>query len=265
MNQIPKIFRRFIPQVLHMIVLPIFFFSFMLIYRPFGSVEFMGEEWFGVHLTISSCIVLLSVIMVRLLYYYLPMKINYSLYIFWCLGEIIFSSFFVALYIWLVQSKSLPYFETFATSFKYLSLTLVIPYVIMALSLRLYEYHVRSDESPSDSLQRMRFYDDKHNLRIVLMPETVLYITAEENYVNIFYLENGKLRSYVLRSSMKALDELCQDNGMIRCHRSYYVNPSHVKVLRKEKEGVIYAELDAQETIHIPVSKRYYDLLAEML
>lgn len=265
MNQIPKIFRRFIPQVLHMIVLPIFFFSFMLIYRPFGSVEFMGEEWFGVHLTISSCIVLLSVIMVRLLYYYLPMKINYSLYIFWCLGEIIFSSFFVALYIWLVQSKSLPYFETFATSFKYLSLTLVIPYVIMALSLRLYEYHVRSDESPSDSLQRMRFYDDKHNLRIVLMPETVLYITAEENYVNIFYLENGKLRSYVLRSSMKALDELCQDNGMIRCHRSYYVNPSHVKVLRKEKEGVIYAELDAQETIHIPVSKRYYDLLAEVL
>ena len=64
---------------------------------------------------------------------------------------------------------------------------------------------------------------------------------------------------------MKALDELCQDNGMVRCHRSYYVNPSHIKVLRKEKEGVIYAELDAQEVIHIPVTKRYYDRLSEML
>lgn len=265
MNQISRIFRRFIPQLLHMIVLPIFYFSFMLIYRPLGAVEFMGGEWFGVHLTITSCIVLLSIIIARLLYYYLPMKMNYSLYIFWCLGEVIFSAFFVALYIWLVLQKPLPYFETFATSFKYLSLTLVIPYVILALSLRLYEATVKSEDTDSDTLQRMRFYDDKHNLKIVLMPEAILYITAEENYVNIFYHDNGKLRNYVLRSSMKALDELCQDNGMVRCHRSYYVNPSHVKVLRKEKEGIIYAEMDANEIIHIPVSKRYYDRLSELL
>lgn len=265
MSQISKIFRRFVPQLLHMIVLPVFFFSFMLIYRPSGSVEFLGGEWFGVHLTISSCIVLLSSILVRLLYYYLPMKINYSVYIFWCLGEIIFTTFFVALYIWLVQHKPMPYFEAFATAFKFLSLTLVIPYVILALSLRLYEYHDRSDDMLEDSHHRMRFYDDKHNLKIVLLPESILYITAEENYVNIFYSDNGKLRNYVLRSSMKALDELCQDNGLIRCHRSYYINPSHVKVLRKEKEGVIYAELDAQEIIHIPVTKRYYDHLSEML
>lgn len=264
MSQVSRIFRRFVPQLLHMIVLPIFYFSFMLIYRPFNSVEFLGSEWYGVHLTISSCIVFLSSIIVRLLYYYLPMKINYSLYIFWCLGEIIFNSFFVALYLWLVLHKPVPYFEAFAISFQYLSLTLVIPYVILGISLRLYEYHSKTDDS-SSSIQRMRFYDEKHNLKIVLMPEAVLYITAEENYVNIFYTENGKLRNYVLRSSMKAIDELCQDNGMIRCHRSYYVNPSHVKVLRKEKEGVIYAELDAKDVMNIPVTKRYYDRLSEML
>lgn len=265
MSQVSRIFRRFVPQLLHMIILPVFFFSFMMIYRPSGSQDFMGGEWFGVHLTISSCILLLSSILMRLLYYYLPMKINYSLYIFWCLGEIIFATFFIALYVWLVQHKPMPYFEAFAIAFKFLLLTLVIPYVILALSLRLYEYHAKTDDMTSDSLHRMRFYDDKHNLKIVLMPESILYITAEENYVNIFYSENGKMRNYVLRSSMKALDELCQDNGLIRCHRSYYINPSHVKVLRKEKEGVIYAELDAQEMIHIPVTKRYYDRLSEML
>lgn len=265
MSQVSRIFRRFVPQLLHMIILPVFFFSFMMIYRPSGAQDFMGGEWFGVHLTISSCILLLSSILMRLLYYYLPMKINYSLYTFWCLGEIIFATFFVALYVWLVQHKPMPYFEAFAIAFKYLSLTLVIPYVILALSLRLYEYHTKSDDLTSDSLQRMRFYDDKHNLKIVLIPESILYITAEENYVNIFYSDNGKMRNYVLRSSMKALDELCQDNGLVRCHRSYYINPSHVKVLRKEKEGVIYAELDAQEMIHIPVTKRYYDRLSEML
>ena len=265
MSQVSKIFRRFIPQLLHMIVLPVFFFAFMLIYRPANSIEFMGGEWFGVHLTICSCIVFLAAVVLRLLYYYLPLKINYSLYIFWCLAEIIFTAFFVALYIWLVRHKPMPYFEAFTVSFKYLFLTLLIPYVILALSLRLYEYHTKSDEQDSPAQRRMRFYDDRHNLKIVLMPEAVLYITAEENYVNIFYTENDKLRTYVLRSSMKALEELCQDNGLVRCHRSFYVNPSHVKVLRKDKEGIVYAELDAKDVMHIPVTKRYYDHLSEML
>lgn len=265
MSQVSKIFRRFVPQLLHMIVLPVFFFAFMLIYRPFNSVAFIGGEWFCVHLTISSCIVLLSVIMIRTLYYYLPLKINYSLYILWCIGEIIFMSFFVALYLWLVLHKPLPYFEVFATSFQYLSLTLVIPYIVLGLSCRLYEYHNQPDDNSASSLQRMRFYDDRHNLKIVLTPEAILYITAEENYVDIFYTENGKVRNYVLRSSMKALEELCQDHGLIRCHRSYYVNPAHVKVLRKDKEGIVYAELDAKDVMHIPVTKRYYDRLSEML
>ena len=66
MSQVSKIFRRFIPQFLHMIVLSIFFFAFMLIYRPANCVEFMGGEWFGVHLTICSCIVFLSAIITLL-------------------------------------------------------------------------------------------------------------------------------------------------------------------------------------------------------
>ncbi|MBQ8169114.1 MAG: LytTR family transcriptional regulator [Bacteroidales bacterium] len=265
MSQVSKIFRRFIPQLLHMIVLPVFFFLFMIIYRPFNSFSYLGNDWFGVHLTILSCILLVSVLLARVLYYFLPLKLNYTLYLFWCLLEIIFTSFFVALYVWLALHRTDNYFDVFAVSFQYLSFVLVFPYVILALSLRIYDYHNRTDDAGSAANQRMRFYDEKHNLKIVLTPEAILYITAEENYVNIFYLENSKVRNYVLRSSMKALDELCQDNGLIRCHRSYYVNPSHVKVLRKEKEGVVYAELDAKDVMHIPVTKRYYDRLSEML
>ena len=64
---------------------------------------------------------------------------------------------------------------------------------------------------------------------------------------------------------MKAIDELCQDNGLLRCPRSYYINPSHVKVLRKDKEGVVYAELDEKDVMHIPVTKKYYDRLSDLL
>ncbi len=265
MSKISTVFRRFIPQLLHMIVLPLFFFTFMMIYRPFNAEEFLGNEWMGVHLTITSCIVLLSVIIMRLLYYYLPLRLNYSLYISWCFSEVIFASFFVALYVWLVQMKPVPYFEIFAVSFQYLSTVLVFPYVILAMSFRLHELINKSEQNESGVNNKMRFYDDRHNLKLVLLDQSILYISAEENYVNIFYVENDKLRNYVLRSSMKALDELCQDHGLVRCHRSFYVNPKHVSVLRKDKEGIVYAELDAKDAMRIPVTKRYYDRLSEML
>lgn len=265
MEQINQAFRRFVPQLLHIIVMPIFFFTFVLIYRPLEIESFLGSEWFGVHLTILSCIILLSISIARLVYYYVPMKLNYVLYTFWCLAEIVFISFFVALYIWLVMGKSMPYFEFLTQSFKLVSLTLVYAYVILALAVRVHEYSVKASEPSDASSQKMRFYDNLHNLKIVLPSQSVLYIAAEENYVNIFYLESGKVREYVLRSSMKAIDELCQDNGLVRCHRSFYINPIHVNVLRRDQDGIMYAELDAADVRHIPVSKTYYKHLSEIL
>lgn len=262
---IATIYRRFIPQLLHIIILPISFFVFMLIYTPSGIMEFLGHEWFGVHLTIMSSIILLSVCVSRILYYFIPMRLNYTLYVFWCFGEIIFSSFFVALYLWLVLDKPMPYFDMLTTSFKYLFLTLTISYAILTLSIRVYDYHNRISENMDTAIRRMRFYDNQHNLKLVVFPAAILYIQAEENYVNINYIENDRVKEFVLRSSMKALDEICQDHGLVRCHRSFYINPARIKVLRKDKDGIMYAELDADDVRTIPVSKTYYRILSDVL
>lgn len=266
MGAVPNTFRRFVPQLLHIIILPVFFFVFALVYRPDDIRVLIENSYFGIHLTLITCIVLFCISAVRLTYYYLPMKLNYTLYVFWCVGEIIFVSFFVALYIWLVVFPHLTYFEILTKTCQMVFLILILPYSILGLSLRVWDYHEKSVYSKeTDTNRRMRFYDGKHNLKIVLVPEAILYIGAEENYVNIYYLDNLKVRNYVLRSSMKAIEELCLENGLVRCHRSFFVNPSHVKVLRKEQEGVVYAELDSPEVRHIPVTKRYYDRLSEML
>jgi DNA-binding LytR/AlgR family response regulator len=174
-------------------------------------------------------------------------------------------SFFAALYLYLVLGKPLPYFEVMTVAFKCMFFTLILPYVGLGMALRIYDYHESAAHPEDHSIQRMRFYDSMRNLKIVLMPQSVLYIAAEENYVNIYYTENERVKEYVLRSSMKAIDEVCQDNGLIRCHRSYYINPAHVKVLRKDKDGVMYAELNADNLRNIPVSKTYYSRLSEML
>ena len=71
--------------------------------------------------------------------------------------------------------------------------------------------------------------------------------------------------NYLLRSSMKSIEELCLTGGLVRCHRSFYLNPRRVKALRKEREGQIVAQLDVVGAREIPVTKRYYDAVAEQL
>lgn len=263
MTQVPRLFKRFIPQLIHMIVLPLFFFAFVLIYRPFGLPSVFGTSWFGVHVTIVACIIFVSIVVTRLLYYYLPLRLNYSLYMVWCFGEMSFICVFSSLYIWLIQSNTGSYFDVLSKSFEYIVFTLIIPYSIIALCLRIHDLtNIKAE--PSNSA-RMRFYDNNRNLKFVATADTILYIGAEENYVNIFYTDNGKVKCFILRNSMRSIDELCLTNGLVRCHRSFYINPAHVRVLRKEKEGMVSAELDMDDVRDIPVSKTYYNHLAEML
>ena len=158
----------------------------------------------------------------------------------------------------------MPYFDMMKNSFEYLFLTLILPYSILALSVRIYDFNNCASNS-DDQSRRMRFYDSSHNLKFVINPDSVLYIGAEENYIHIFYSDGSRIKSYVLRNSMKAVDELCLTNGLVRCHRSYYVNPTHIKVLRKDREGVVFAVLDVNDVKDIPVSRKYYNNLTDLL
>ena len=64
---------------------------------------------------------------------------------------------------------------------------------------------------------------------------------------------------------MRAIEEGLQKHGIVRCQRSFFVNPRRVKVLRRDKEGVIVAELDFADTKAVPVSPKYYQELNSKL
>ena len=53
-------------------------------------------------------------------------------------------------------------------------------------------------------------------------------------------------------------ENLTKDSQLVRCHRSFIVNLDKVKVLRKNKGGIVM-ELDAENTPDIPVSNTYYE------
>ena len=69
-------------------------------------------------------------------------------------------------------------------------------------------------------------------------------------------LNKGQLTKFMLRNSLKAIEESLADTNVLRCHRSFMVNFDQVKVIRREKEGV-YLELGIEKVPDIPISKTY--------
>ena len=77
----------------------------------------------------------------------------------------------------------------------------------------------------------------------------------------------GKFRGWDTENNedIKKIDDYLSAHGLVRCHRSYIVNPRHVKMLSRNKEGVIEAELSSPLLDPIPVSKQYYEHLSSLL
>ncbi len=94
--------------------------------------------------------------------------------------------------------------------------------------------------------------------------KSILYIEAKDNYVIIYYLDNGKVKNYQLRNTMNAIAPLVEPYNIFRCQRSYYVNLSHINALRKDPNEMISAELDA-DNIVVPVSRKLYRELSAKL
>ena len=122
----------------------------------------------------------------------------------------------------------------------------------------------KPEEQPSEE-ELVRLYDSTQQLKLVVASSALVYIEAATNYVVIKYTEGERVKDYQLRNTMKTLEPQLLKHGIIRCQRSFFINPRHVTALRKDREGMIVAELDIRDARTIPVSPNYYDNLSKLL
>lgn len=272
MNTPLRVSKGYGSQVKYAVLMPLFYFVFCFVYNPFSmsAIYNVGGKSWTFHLLMLTCIMVGTLALTRLvfsfLYKYIPFK--WWHYAVWCLRETLVTSFFFALYTSLFYHKSggMPYFTALPYCFKTVSLTLIYPYLLCIL-LRIVSNKnadlAEAGQKPEESL--IKFYDEHKRLKLTIDPSAVLYVSADANYIKIHYIENDRVKAYQLRNSMKSLEGDAQRHGFVRCHRSYYVNPRHIKVLSRDREGVIYTEFTREGVGHIPVSKQYYDSLARLL
>lgn len=267
MTEISQLHKNIIVQVIFFLVIPAFFMGFTLLYEPYGERAFIdaGRSLFSFNVTMMMCICLFCLIGTRLCFHFIwrNRSIQWLWYGGWCLGEIFIISCFHALYLYLMHKGGIPYFSVLSKCFSMDTMTLVYPYAILILAIETKALSAKRQEDGSDEL--LRFTDSNKRVKLVIAPSAILYIAAEENYVRINYMDGEVQKDYVLRASMKGIEELVQKHGMSRCHRSYFVNPRHIKVLRKDSEGQVIADLDSPSATKIPVSKRYYERIEELL
>ena len=246
----------------------LFALVFINIYSPFGA-----DKWFDLtklqFLTYSSLVILTGVLVVvisRILMYFVCKKKIISLlqYLAWIAAEILCMALFYAIFQKFILKDNRIFTDLVKTAASNTALVLLLPYSISWLY-----FSWRDKKEKIDRMEELRsftgsakemipFYDDKSILKFSVKKENLIYLESTENYINICYLNNGKISKYLLRDTMKKMEEKFTGTDIIRCHRSYMVNFEKVKVIRKEKDG-LKLDFDNPVVSDIPVSRSYVE------
>jgi hypothetical protein len=250
----------------------LFALVFINAYSPFGA-----DRWYNLtrfeFFTYSSLTILLGVLVVvisRIMMYHVCKRhtINIWQYLLWIFAEIFSMALAYGLFEKLFLKDARMFTELVKNSSRNTALVLLLPYSVLWLYFswrdkkeqieRLADY----PSSSENSRNMIPFYDDKGILRFSIKKENLLYLESAENYVNICYLNKGKVSKYLLRDTLKKIEENFSGTEIVRCHRSYMVNFEKVKVIRKDKDG-LKLEFDNPSVTDIPVSKTYVNTVMQ--
>jgi DNA-binding LytR/AlgR family response regulator len=266
-NSIPEYLTRKQNIIRTVLFTALFALAFVNFYSPFGvNIRFNITNKIQL-LLFSSLIILTGVLVIvisRIIMYYYSKKnrINYLQYILWVIAEIISMAAFYAVFVKFILKDERYFTEIFKVSIKNTSLVLLLPYSILSLyfswrykSEQLEELSYK-DKTADSSKKMIPFHDEKGTLRFSILLKDLLYLEATDNYVTIFYIDNGKITKYLIRNSLKNLEPKLEPKKIMRCHRSYMVNFEKVKIMRKEKGG-LFLELNTEHKFSLPVSKTY--------
>lgn len=271
MQKIPDSYFKGNILATYILLIPIYSFFFLIGAKPFHLDSFMQvtQDQLAFRAAIMASIEIVVALISRLSMLLVRSKhqISYTGFILWELIEGLAIAMFCTLFVWLMDKRSMPYMELLPKLFIITFSILVFPYAIVALAaeikdrdIRLARNMVTIEKYASGQIGRedstLPFLDDKKSLKLAVTANAILYIEAADNYVNICYLNNDKLVRFPLRSSMRSIEQICESNNIVRCHRSYYVNLRKVRAIQKGQDG-LFAELTYASAPHIPVSVTY--------
>ncbi len=244
---------------------------FINLYSPFDVRNWFGLKLKTQELFLYSSLVILTGVLVAvisrvILYHYNKKEIKTKLWAFLLIIglEVICMSLFYTIYeSAFIKDDTRSYLEVFEASLLNTALVLLLPYAVLWLyfswqdkSYRIKELTETEEPPTTDGKTMVPFKDEKGTMRILLKLDDILYLKGADNYVSIFYKNKNSVSKFLLRNTIKNLEDQIKDYPITRCHRSYMVNFEIIKIIRRDK-GIHVLELDTDPPIEVPLSKKY--------
>jgi len=122
-----------------------------------------------------------------------------------------------------------------------------------------------SDRLPSTEGNGTKFRltseNEKEELEISI--DDLVLIESADNYSTVYYLQQGKMQSKLLRSSLKRLEQQAKHENLLRCHRTYLVNLQKVMAVTGNAQGYRLRFNGFDQTF--PVSRTLNETIRERL
>lgn len=247
---------------------------YILIYQPFSSTIWLGfktaETTLYTFVFYFLCILVMAVSKWLMYKYQLKNNLSIFKFILWVLAE--FAT--IALMYLALTSATFMNHEAvdpavIAKTLLCVALILVIPYGYMTLFVAYQalqeEYDIlKLSISAKNDTHSIQLYDYKGDPAISIPADSIYYMEAQDNYVQIHYLSEGEFCKYLLRCPTQKLEKTIEGTSLVRCHRSYIVNLIHVKCLERGHNRASIT-LDGHIDKKIPVSASYYKKTLEKL
>jgi hypothetical protein len=227
----------------------LFLYLFLVFFQPFGVNNYKPSNM----VTLELAFELIGLIPIIFLIIYLNEKLirprlilkpNLQQLIPWFIWELIlvgsgsfmlynflgdFHDFSLSSYVYhIFEVSSVLIFPFFGTLFYFRFLKIKKDYQdILSVSN---EKH-NSTSNKSDELVLLS--GDYKKDQIAVQINKMVVIQSEDNYVGLNYLEDNKLKKYLIRSTLNNIEKLLSQELVVRCNRSQIVNLNHLESYKK--------------------------------
>jgi hypothetical protein len=101
------------------------------------------------------------------------------------------------------------------------------------------------------------------NQKYKFKPEDVVFIESEGNYINIHYLLDKKVKSQMIRSTIKNIESEIPNDQLLKCHRAFIVNPHFIEKVKGNSQG--YNLVLSHISEEIPVARSFTKTFRERM
>ena len=143
-----------------------------------------------------------------------------------------------------------------------------VPYLFACLLIALFRPSDNSNEGDKNEFsgnndQRVNLLtlrDQNGKVMLTLKTEDLVYLKAEDNYIQVAYVHNNLIRKKLIRNSLKSAENELQSKEFLRIHRSYLINLRNIDNVKRDRSRLQVQMTHVPDEL-FPVSSSYQDTL----